>query len=761
MMAWVAQWLSEFYGMAASAEGLLLGAALVGLCLATKGAVTDLWARGYAALPYPRQVSLAEGDLALDPSWRVALGPGVEPDEVAAETLREGLREHLGVDLDSAAKAAPNTIALAVAPATVAEDAAESIARQGYRLEIAPDRVAIVGNSPVGLFYGVHTLLQLLRRGPGGEWELPVCRIEDWPDGELRLLHYDTKHHQERLDAVKAFIARAASFKVNGIAWEIEDKFAYEKHPVIGAPGAFTKSEMQEITAYALRRHVEIIPIVQGPSHLAFVLKHEEFSHLREDARNNYMLCPSNEESYRLLFDMCDELIEATPGCRYFHVGTDEPYFLGDGIECGCRARRDEIGQGGMMAEFISRATAYLREKGREVMCWAELPMRPPDVPRLPRGIINAVFQDPDMGKAYREQGIRELIYCPTQGGESLFPGYFAGSDVDGHVASRIEDLYRTISHGEGRAFDPLGVIIAAWDDNGLHQETFWLGWVTGVAYGWNPGTPGPAEVAPLFMRLFHGQKAVSMMEVYRGMERLAKFWARAWDEAPSKRGPSYKRQWHRRFDRTLALPHVPDPDNLDNKPFFAVRYADLLAQAGAAKAELAGVVDLLMENLGRVRRNRYTLEVFLSIASLVRDHISLLKTLAGAERMLDRARQEVGAVQFERAASLLREAAKSVREHVAQRERTLANLTATWEKSRDPKGQSVGGRDFVHIQDNTKNHEAEWTPDLGYLVKASRELDLEGWAGRVEAAAEEFLRRNPRTERPWRPGPGGVDARD
>jgi len=714
------------------------------------GVATELWSRGYAAVPYPRDVHLTGGDLVLAPGWSVVVGEGISAEDVAVESLLSGVSERFGAAPALGETPGPGTVLLEVRAGTVAGDVEEAIAAQGYSLTVEADRVRLVGNAMPGLFYGVQTLLQLMRVAPAGV-ELPQGRIDDWPDLQLRLIHYDTKHHQERLEAVLAMITHLAHFKINGIAWEIEDKFAYERHPIIGAPGAFTAEQMKQITAHALKHHVEIIPIVQGPSHLAFVGKHEEFAHLLEDPKNNYMLCPSNDETYRLLFEMYDELIAATPGCTYFHIGTDEPYFLGDGVACGCRARRDAIGSSGMMAEFIARTAAHLIEKGRRPMCWGEWPLTPKDVPRLPSEVINTVYQNPEMSEAYRANGNRELIYSPTQGGRSIFPEYCIADGRQG--ANRVETLNATVSHGPARPFGPMGSLIAAWDDCGLHKETFWLGWVVGNAWGWHPGCPKPDEMVAQFMRLFHGPEAVGMSEVYRLLDEGAKFWSSAWDRVPSRRGPSYKRQWHPRRDHTLALPRVPDPDTLDNQSFWQVRYADLRERARAAGVKNDRLIALLHENLGRARRNRHALEVFLSLAHLYADFLDLVRTLGAMEAALDEGRQAWDVVDPDRAASRLRAAANLAREYVGRREAMFADLIATWEVTRYPKGQSVAGRDFVHIQDDTKNHPADWTPDLGYLIKPSRDLNLEKWADDVDAAVVEFLRLHGDAVQGWTPG--------
>jgi len=46
-------------------------------------------------------------------------------------------------------------------------------------------------------------------------------------------------------ETLKRHLDWGAYFKVNAMAFEIEDKYEFPSHPVIGAPGAFTLDEMQ------------------------------------------------------------------------------------------------------------------------------------------------------------------------------------------------------------------------------------------------------------------------------------------------------------------------------------------------------------------------------------------------------------------------------------------------------------------------------------------------------------------------------------
>ncbi len=53
---------------------------------------------------------------------------------------------------------------------------------------------------------------------------------------------------------------------------------------------------------------------------------------------------PQKDGTYELLNDLWQDAIKATPGSEYIHIGTDESYELGKGVECGCQAEMERDG---------------------------------------------------------------------------------------------------------------------------------------------------------------------------------------------------------------------------------------------------------------------------------------------------------------------------------------------------------------------------------------------------------------------------------
>ena len=465
-------------------------------------AVSPLLNRGYTVIPAPQQVKL-DGDFQFKDGWRLVLGSNVQPGDVAVESLKQDLdsRYHLKVSTDRQQSTTGNNIRLSIAPKSVEVGEATdgerpALAEQAYRIVLTANDINIAANAAPGLFYGVQTLLQLVKSRNGDFW-LPKGEIVDWPDLQLREIYWDDAHHLDHLEVLKRAVRQAAFFKINGFAIKLEGHFQYKSAPAIVEPYALTPSEFQELTDYGLRYFVQVIPFLDGPSHIAFILKHPEYAKLRAFPDSNYELCATNPESYQLLLGMFQDLLDANKGVKYFHLSTDEPYYIGMANNSQCReqARAKELGSvGKLLAEFITKAADYLHERGRTVMFWGEYPLKPEDIPALPKHIVNGEVYGPDFDPVFKAHGIRQMIYTSTQGVEPLFPDYYALPSSERLHPSRtrtgrVAEMAESISFGSSRRqADLMGVFVAGWADAGLHPETFWLGYVTGASYGWHPG---------------------------------------------------------------------------------------------------------------------------------------------------------------------------------------------------------------------------------------------------------------------------------
>ena len=203
------------------------------------------------------------------------------------------------------------------------------VKKEGYTLSIRNDQIIITGKDQAGLFYGYQSLQQLMDDATEQGLRLPTCDIRDFPLLEYRPVHLDVKHHMEQWDYYYHIIDQLASYKVNAIIVELEDKIKYKSQPTIAAKDAKTIEQWRELSDYALKKHIRISPLVQGLGHVSFILKHPEYHHLRDNPKSDWAFNPLDSTTYDVQFDLYREAFQALPHGNYLHVGGDEVHTTG------------------------------------------------------------------------------------------------------------------------------------------------------------------------------------------------------------------------------------------------------------------------------------------------------------------------------------------------------------------------------------------------------------------------------------------------
>lgn len=325
---------------------------MLGLLLLAGGIKVGL-PEPFAVVPQPKEVELHE-------PWSIAVSD-IEYIDILPEAagivvpynLRSLPRSGSGVDID------------------VIVDDLGLPGEEGYQLEILAGMVRVTGESRAGAFYGLQTLSQLIEDASEAKIELPAVTIRDWPDIPYRAVHFDTKHHLDTIDSYYDAIDRLANLKVNAIVWEFEDKLRYRRQPKVGADHAISIEQMQALTRYAAKRFIEISPLVQGLGHASFILKHDEYKHLRDDPKSDWAFCPINEGTYEVLFDLYRDAIEATPGSRYLHIGGDE-------VNVGASelARNSGLDPLELHLFWLDRVSEFLKSQGRTAIMWDDMPLK-------------------------------------------------------------------------------------------------------------------------------------------------------------------------------------------------------------------------------------------------------------------------------------------------------------------------------------------------------------------------------------------------
>ncbi len=276
----------------------------------------------------------------------------------------------------------------------------ESLDVDEYRLEVVREGVTITFSTIQGAVYGAQTLLQLLQRDTAG-FRLPFVTIADKPYKKYRGVHVYIPP-KESIEGFKRLLDVLCFLKYNMVIIEVGGGMQYERHPEInrawewfcdtaenkfpGGPrriqwadrywkdslhtelagGSFlTKDEMRGIVHYAKSLGLMVIPELQALSHCYYLtIAHRDIAEQQDDPFPD-TYCPSNEESYRLYFDIADEVIEVFAP-EIVSIGHDEIRILGE-----CPLCRGKTGHE-LLAYELNRLHEYYRQRGIRVAMWGE-----------------------------------------------------------------------------------------------------------------------------------------------------------------------------------------------------------------------------------------------------------------------------------------------------------------------------------------------------------------------------------------------------
>jgi hypothetical protein len=341
------------------------------------------------------------------------------------------------------------------------------------------------------------------------------------------------------------------------------------------------------------------------------------------------------------------------------------------------------------------------------------------------------------------------MIYTSSEGVEPMFPDYFLLPQSQklhpGRPGEqRVQGIMNKISHDSSRVNTTLiGEIDAGWGDEGLHPETFWMGYVASAAAGWHPGSPNGQEVMSTFYPLFYGPKAVGMNRLYEMMSHQAQAYGDSWDRVPSTHrkgiwGNSYEIYKTRRpaEDQSIPLPPAPSADLEYNSNWSKdnARRIKLAADALAKNGTLLGMID---ENLTKSQFNRYNLEVYLSIAELCRQNFQMIGEIARMDKDLEAAKAD--RQDPKKALAMVDRALDTATMIKRQRNQTLQDATETWYKSWHPRVAEANGRTFLHELDDVKDHLPDRTVDMTYLVYREKILPFGDWVNAIAKARNDF----------------------
>lgn len=717
-----------------------------------------------ALLPVPQQVKFTGKQFALNKNWTIDLyntGKNIP----AVISLQEEFINRYRFKLNTGTAKRNNSISLIIRDTAIkigntTDTNRTALMHQAYRLEMRANKITVMANAAQGLYYGVQSLLQLLK-AQDDIVTFPEGELTDWPNMDLRMIYWDDAHHLEKTDILKREIKQAAYYKINGFALKLEGHFEYRSAAPIVEPHALSAAQYQEITDYAAAHYVQLIPYLDAPAHVSFILKHPEYKELRAFENSNYQFTVNNPKTYELLSGMFKELIDANKRVEYVLLSNDEAYYTGKAAN-EIDLAKSLGGNGKLLAQFIGRMADTLKKYGRKVIFWGEYPLAIDDIKNLPTHLINGVY-DSSWAPAFKERGIRQLIYTSTQGEEPLFPNYYplpVGKTLhkeNENITARVPDLLKTITKAvnEKRA-DLAGVIVAGWADAGLHSQTFWLGYATGAAMGWNHSAVNAEELTERFFQTFYGTDNAAIKRVYELTSRQAQFYNDSWERiASDSRTPIFGNSAQvyatpkPAHDQGLLVLPVPDSNNFS----FGFNWADSnykrlqLAQSFLNESD---ELLLLLKKLNAVKRNRYNIEVIKTVAALCRQNIVMLLQLKKISE-LSREASEVADNYPERSLSLIDQSLDLAALLKTQRNHVLDSSVKVWYEDWMPLVTEANGRKYLHAVDDVKDHRPIRTVDMSYLIYRQLMYPMDKWADETVMARNAFARRHSLKQRDFK----------
>jgi hexosaminidase len=215
--------------------------------------------------------------------------------------------------------------------------------KEGYRLKIDSEKIQIEAGYPAGCYYGLQSLLQLLKAGRE-DGRILCAVIDDEPEFDWRGIMLDESRHFFGAEQVKQILDFMALHKLNIFHWHLTDvpgwRIEIKKYPLLttvggignlsdknAPPGYYTQKQITEIVEYARQRFIQIIPEIDMPGHATAAVKaYPEFSGGGSERYPDFTFNPGKEETYTFLTGILREVSKLFPS-PYIHIGGDEVHF--------------------------------------------------------------------------------------------------------------------------------------------------------------------------------------------------------------------------------------------------------------------------------------------------------------------------------------------------------------------------------------------------------------------------------------------------
>lgn len=507
-------------------------------------------------------------------------------------------------------------------------DHALDLSAEGYTLNISKKKISLTGKDEAGLLYAFMTLEQLMQDAKEQEVNLPTCNIKDYPFLSYRAIHLDVKHHLEKTDYYYKLMDKLASYKVNAIIVEAEDKIKYQRQAKVGSADALPISEWKKLSDYAKARNIEISPLIQGLGHAGFVLKHEQYKDLRDDPKRDWAFNPLDPRTYDVQFDLYLDAMEATPHGKYLHIGGDEVHTTGRGS--GKSALELQL-------MWLDKVCKFAEEHGRTPIFWDDMPLKHAGVYR-PMFDIKMSEQKVDSIWKENEHKLVEFLdqfpknciymrwnYRASQAiGNGKAMDWFVnnGLQVMGATAGQTRwvlmpqsesNMDNIKSFAKSSIDNGLnGLLLTLWDDDSPHFELYMRGIIAFSEYTWSGVKRAKEELKSAYrQRAFSTTLSGSEYAFIDQLEMPVAFWKNALLKGNN-------RNYLKRIKNPIDEMVMDFPDK-KNKGEWSTKNASRLEKAIVVAKHCDSIAIKIKTMKSMAIRNEYTLDVYEQVNELVR----------------------------------------------------------------------------------------------------------------------------------------------
>ena len=369
-------------------------------------------------IPQPLKVTPSEGLFTLQSDTKVFTPKGQQDWATAAEYLLLSMQSATGYKLDIQTYSKSSKLERSNAVYFLQDNQIDD--KEGYLLEVKTNVITVRARTAAGAFYAIQTLRQLFPAEINSQqlvvrksgWSAPCCTIEDAPRFGYRGLHLDVGRHFFPVSFVKKYIDVMAAHKLNTFHWHLTEdqgwRIEIKKYPRLqkvascrketlaghysDTPqrfdgvehcGYYTQKEVKEVVEYAKKRFVTIIPEIEMPGHaLAALAAYPALGCTGGPYETGKwwgvfddVFCAGNEETFKFLSDVLEEVCALFPG-TYFHIGGDEcPKSRWEVCpKCIQRMKTEKLNTTHeLQSYFIKRAESMLASHGKKLIGWDEI----------------------------------------------------------------------------------------------------------------------------------------------------------------------------------------------------------------------------------------------------------------------------------------------------------------------------------------------------------------------------------------------------